>query len=323
MNRSLCARASRGTLRSTALAGACLSGTALLLAGCSQAGPTGASSQPASANGSAGFGGSAAQAPAAALPATGGTPSSAGQSSPQPAQLDLSGPSIVYTASLTVRATNVGTAAEAATDDAEKEGGYISSEQASLHPARPARPTVSLQLKIPVGAYPGVLAELSGLGTQTSLSQNAQDVTEQVADVSSRVASAQAAITQLQALLARTGSIADLLSVQQEISSQESSLEALQADQRALASETSYATVSLTLVSPSAPKAAGHRTPNQRHGFLSGLASGWRGLRIAVSAVLTAVGAALPFAAVAAVLAGAGYAARRRLRRRSRPTPAG
>ena len=60
---------------------------------------------------------------------------------------------------------------------------------------------------------------------------------------------------------------------------------------------------------------------------MAGLAAGWRELRLVVSWVLTAAGAALPFAAMAAVLGLAGYAGRRRLlrllRRGSRPTTAG
>ena len=152
-----------------------------------------------------------------------------------------------------------------------------------------------------------------------------QDVTQQVADVGSLVTSAQAAITQLQALLRRAGSVSDLLTVQEQINTQESSLEALQAQQRALARETSYATVSVTLVSP--PHHQRPAAARNGHGFLAGLAAGWRGLRLAGSAVLTAVGAALPFAVVAAVFAGAAYGGRRRLRRLlrrgSRPTTAG
>ena len=74
------------------------------------------------------------------------------------------------------------------------------------------------------------------------------DVTQQVADVGSRVASAQAAISQLRALLKRAGSVGALLSVQDEINSQEASLEALLAQQRSLAHETSYATVTVTLI---------------------------------------------------------------------------
>jgi len=311
----------RGPLRTTALCSAALmSGAALLLAGCSASSPSSsfAGSQ-APANGSAA--GVPARAPAAA-----GTPSA---SAAKASQLTLATQSIVYTASLTVRAKNVNAAAARATSIVTADGGYVSGEQAAVNPRDPARSTVSLQLKIPVADYPGTLSTLSTvLGTQTSLTQHAQDVTEEVADVSSLVSSAQAAITQLQALLKRAGSISQLLTVQQQISIQESSLEALQAQQRALSRETSYATLTVLLVSPQrAVKKVKKKAKTRQHGFVAGFTAGWRGLRLIVSGLLTGLGAALPFAVVIAVAAVAGYAGRRRLmrllRRRSRPTPTG
>ena len=322
MNIAARARGIRRPPRTTALICAgLLSGAALLLAGCSQAGPAGSQ---ASAGSVAAPPGAGAPHAAAALPAAG--PASESSPGRPAARLALAGPSIIFTANLKIRTANVTTAASRATGIVLQEGGYVSSEQARIDPADHARSTVSLQLKVPVAAYDRTLATLSAvLGTQTALSQHAQDVTQQVADVGSLVASAQAAITQLQALLKRAGSVGALLAVQDQINTQESSLEALEAQQRALARQTSYATVSVTLVGPPhhGPAAASKR----QHGFLAGLAAGWRGLRLAGSAVLTAVGAALPFAVVAAALAGAAYAGRRRLRRllrrRSRPTTAG
>jgi uncharacterized protein DUF4349 len=320
MNTTLLARGQRGPLRTTALLVATLmSGAALLLAGCSQGSNAGSASSAAGAPAPA----SNHSGPAAA-PAAGG-PGSA--SAAQASRLALATQSIIYTASLTVQAKNVVAAAARATSIVTAEGGYVSSEQAAINPRDPARSTVSLQLKIPVAVYAGTLSTLSTvLGTQTSLTQHAQDVTEEVADVSSLVSSAQAAITQLQALLQRAGSISDLLTVQQQISTQESALEALQAQQRALSRETSYATVSVMLLSPQ-PRPAKKKIKTRRHGFVAGFAAGWHGLRAVVSALLTAVGALLPFAIVVAVLAAAGYASRRRLRRLlrrgSRPTEAG
>ena len=319
------ARGIRGPLRTTALACAGLmSGAALLLAGCSQAGPSG--SAPSS--------GTPAHAPAnpvpgSAVPAGPGSGSSSASGSStagQAAQLALASPNIIYTASLEIRAANVAAAAARATGIVLREGGYVSSEQATIDPADHARSAISLQLKVPVAVYDSTLATLSAvLGTQTSLTQHAQDVTQQVADVGSLVTSAQDAITQLQALLKRAASVSALLTVQEQINAQESSLEALQAQQRALTRETAYATVSVMLVSPRHRAQAGHG--KRRHGFLAGLAAGWRTLRLVVSATLTALGAALPFAIIAALLAAAGYAGRRRwlrlLRRGSGPTTAG
>jgi Domain of unknown function (DUF4349) len=134
------------------------------------------------------------------------------------------------------------------------------------------------------------------------------------------VASAKAAITQLRALLRRAGSVSGLLGVQDQINAEESQLEALQAEQRALGHETTYATVSLRLVSKHAPSVVAKRGS---HGFLAGFSAGWRALRVATSWLLTAAGTVLPFALIAALAGGIALGGRRRvLRRRTGPTTA-
>jgi hypothetical protein len=156
---------------------------------------------------------------------------------------------IIYTAQLTVRAANVNSAAAKAAQIIESAGGYVSNETTSANPDHPSEATASVQLKIPVPAYQATLSQLEGgLGTQLSLQQQAQDVTQQVADVNSQVTSDEAAIAQLRALLSHAGSVSDLLSVQNQINAEESSLETMQAQQRALSHEVSYATVTLTIL---------------------------------------------------------------------------
>ena len=181
-------------------------------------------------------------------------------------------------------------------------------------------PQISLQLKVPVAQYFPVLARLRNLAgaREISFNQNALDVTQQVADVTSRVASAQDAISQLRALLKRAGSVGALLSVQDEINSQEASLEALLAQQRSLAHETSYATVTVTLI--------GHHgiIVHKKHqksspGFAAGLRSGWHALVLVVGWVLTALGSLLPFLLPAALIGAIGFEIRRRLGRRKTP----
>ena len=183
--------------------------------------------------------------------------------------------SIIYTAQLTVRAGDVSSAAAQAAQIAEGAGGYVSSETAKVNPDHPSKATASVQLKIPVAAYPAALGQLATrLGTQLALQQQAQDVTQQVADVNSQVASDQAAIAQLRALLSHAGSVGDLLSVQNQINQEESNLESMQAQQRALSHETSYATVTLTILGPKA-KPVLHRPkapPTPGRGLRRGLA---------------------------------------------------
>jgi Domain of unknown function (DUF4349) len=194
-------------------------------------------------------------------------------------------------------------------------GGYVANETAGSANSSKAGETIGITVKIPVAAYPSVLAQLSSpaLGKQLHMSQQATDVTQAVANVDSLVTSEQAAINALDGLLQHAATVADLLQVQQQISADQSTLNSLLAQQRALNGETSYATVTMTLVSPQVP--APHKQP-ARHSFLTGLLGGLRALRHAGGWLLTAVGAALPFLLIAAALAGLGYAGRRRLLRR-------
>ena len=246
-----------------------------------------------------------------------------GSAAAQTARLAPLSQSIIYTASLTLRSPSATATAKRAVAIVSAAGGYTSAENATAGPARSGG-TVMLTLKVPVAVYQQVLAELAAprLGRQLALSQHATDVTQQVADVSSLVSSQQAAISALRGLLAHAANVGQLLQVQQQISADESSLESLQAQQRALDHETSYATIGMTLLSTAHRVAA--RKQHARTGFVTGLGSGWRALRHATAWVLTALGTVLPFLVIAVVLAGIGYAGRRRFsRRHTGPTAAG
>jgi Domain of unknown function (DUF4349) len=273
---------------------------ALLLSGCGGTGSTTSSS-------------GAASVPPAAVRAGPNGAGSSGQreNSGRATRLAPAGRDIVFTANMTVRVTDVGRAAAQAAQVAGRGGGYVSAENAALRQGQPSRPAATIQLKIPVTAYPAALRELAGLGHQTSLHQQAQDITLDVANTASRVASAKAAITQLRALLSRAGSVGSLLTVQEQINAQESALEALQAQQRALNHQVTYATVSLRLVGPAVTKHAGH--PKPAGGFIGGLKAGWDALLAVVSWLLRALGAVLPIGAACAL---AGYLAYRGLRGR-------
>ena len=178
-----------------------------------------------------------------------------------------------------MRAGDVSSAAAQAAQIAGGVGGYVSSETAKVNPDHPSEATASVQLKIPVAAYPATLGQLGHrLGTQLSLQQQAQDVTQQVADVDSQVASDQAAIAQLRALLSHAGSVGDLLSVQNQINSEEANLESMQAQQRALSHETSYATVTLTILGPKAKPVLHRQKPPPT--LAGGFGAGWHALRI-------------------------------------------
>jgi Domain of unknown function (DUF4349) len=294
-------------------------GACLLAAGCSSG---------SSANGTSAGGMSAAGVPAAApLPERAAGAKAAGSGTGASAGLTAvplsGGQSVIFTATLSLRATDLQATVARATQLAQAAGGYVSGEQASMTQSRHVRALVSIQFKVPAADYQSTLNALSSLGAKRSETQQAQDVTGTVADVNSRVASAEAAIAQLRKLLSRAGTVGGLLTVQEQINQEEASLEALQSQQRALARETSYATISMTVVGPPPPRAH-HRPHRAVAGFAGGLAAGWRALRVVVAALLTLAGAVLPFAIPLGLAALAAVGTRRWLgrRRSARTRPA-
>jgi hypothetical protein len=288
-----------GALAGLVIGSVMLAGTALL-AGCS----AGTSSMSASSTGTAGAekaasGQLAAPAPVSRVAGAAASGNPAYQQAGTGTTTARLAPAseIIYTAQLTVRAANVSSAAAKSARIVESAGGYVSSETTSADPDHPSQATASVQVKIPVPAYQATLSQLEdGLGTQLSLQQQAQDVTQQVADVNSQVSSDEAAIAQLRALLSHAGSVSDLLSVQNQINVEESSLETMQAQQRALNHEVSYATVTLTILGPKAEPLIHH--PKAPPSLAGGLGAGWRALRITVSWTLAFLGALAPFAAI-------------------------
>lgn len=289
-----------------------------MLAGCLLLTACSGSSSPTSASAHAAVNGPVAEA--------GGAPAgrsfSGGGSAPaaQTARLAPASQSIIYTASMTLRSASPMAAARQAADIVTAAGGYTAGENAVSASAGQAA-SVSLTLKVPVAVYPAVLADLSApsLGRQTALTQQATDVTQEVADVDSLVTSQQDAINALDGLLSRAASVSQLLQVQQQISADESTLESLLAQQRALDHETSYATISMTI--QGTRHAVHKRHHSAARGFLAGLGAGWRALKHATTWVLEALGAGLPFVVLAAIVAVAGLATWRRIsRRRTGPT---
>ncbi len=291
-----------------------VAGGTALLAACSGGGSSGPSS---AAGGVAQARPPIAGAPSAANASSGGERHNAASGSGASGKSTgvttrITSSAIVYTAELTVRVPRVSVATTQAAQIAAAAGGYVSNEAA----ADGSHATASIQLKIPVSVYSATLSKLAGLGTQVSLQQQAQDVTQQVADVSSQVASDQAAIVQLRALLSHAGSVGDLLDVQNQINSEESDLESIEAQQRVLSTETAYATVSLTILGPKPAPVVKHHKPGHPPNIAGGAAAGWRALRITFDWTTAFLGAVAPFAAIVAIVAFAAWYARRRLLRR-------
>ncbi|MGI5163729.1 DUF4349 domain-containing protein [Spirillospora sp. CA-253888] len=220
--------------------------------------------------------------------------------------------SVVYSAQLRVRSKDVDASATQAKQLTLDAGGYVENETSRSDP-----PGSTVALKIPSAKYAAVLGELSSkLGTKLSLQQQAADVTGEVADVDSRVKSAEHTLASIRKLLNRTGSIEEILKLEEELSRRQSDLESLQAQQKSLRERTAYATVTVTLVPPPTPPAK--PAPKERSGFGDGLSNGWNAFTATVAVLATVFGWLLPFLIVIAALGLPVLAVRHRLRDRFR-----
>jgi hypothetical protein len=227
--------------------------------------------------------------------------------------------SIVRTATLTVQAKNVPDALERAHTLVSGAGGYVGEENTSLDGK--GLEHSRLQLRVPPGTYDRVLSDLAGLGKLLGQTVEAQDVTGQVVDVQSRIKTQQASVARVRDLMDRATRLSDIVTLEGQLSSREAALESLEAQQASLKERTAMATLTLVL-SQSAAKPAPPK-PEAADGFWASvgdaLSGGWHAFYLAARAVLMALAAALPFAALAALGWLVQRAVRKRLPRGPRP----
>ncbi|MEU0331982.1 DUF4349 domain-containing protein [Streptomyces sp. NPDC006193] len=204
---------------------------------------------------------------------------------------------IVRTASLTVEVEDVAEALGAARATAEEAGGYVGEE--STRRDAGGRERTRVVLRVPAEKYEEVLTGLQGAGKLVDRTVRAVDVTDRVVDVDSRIRSQRASVNRIRALMDRATRLSDIVSLEGELSSRQADLEALLARQASLKDRTDMATVTLSLSEAPVRRAAGDGTP----GFTDALTGGWRVLVTLLRWTALALGAALPFAALAGLLA--------------------
>ncbi|MFK0153428.1 DUF4349 domain-containing protein [Streptomyces sp. NPDC090493] len=205
---------------------------------------------------------------------------------------------IIRTASLTVQVKDVPKALDTARTTAEDAGGYVGDETTTRDSG--GRERTRVVLRVPTAKYDEVLAGLQGAGKLIDRTAKAQDVTDQVVDVDSRVSSQRASVARIRELMDRAAKLSDVVTLEGELSSREADLESLLAQQASLKDRTSMATITLSLTPTPVSKAA---AKDDSPGFVDAVSGGWHVFVTMLRWIALALGAALPFAALAAVLA--------------------
>ncbi|MGW6579349.1 DUF4349 domain-containing protein [Streptomyces globisporus] len=223
------------------------------------------------------------------------------------------GTHVIRTATLSVEVKSVPKAAAAARGVAEGAGGLVASENTER--LDDTYETSHLVLRVPQERFQEVLRELAGSGKLLSRTSNAKDVTDQVVDVESRIATQRASVARVRELMDRAEKISDVVALEGELSSRQSDLESLLAQQASLKDRTSLATITLDLTPPDAPGDDGGKDDDP--GFLDALGGGWDAFVTMLRWIAVAFGAAFPFllTAVLTVLAWRQLRKRRAARR--------
>jgi hypothetical protein len=304
---------------------------ALLLAGCSHTGVSGSGSGGPAIRGAAGntaIGNTATGSGAIGNTATGSGASGSGAlgtaaepAAPQagaPAQ-PATGPvtplqtrQLVRTADVSVTVPDVDRAAAIALDAATAAGGRLDSDDRGG--ARSDR-HAHLVLRVPPAGLAALLKRVVGLGQETSRTEQGQDVTAAVADVGARVAQLQISVGRLQDFMRRAGSLADLLTLESQLTQRESDLQSTIAQQRALADDVQLATLTVDLTATAPPVRRHAAGPP---GFGSALLASLHGLWLAGRVTVAGLGYLVP---ALVILGPVGFVVLRVRRRNRRPAP--
>jgi hypothetical protein len=201
------------------------------------------------------------------------------------------GTHVIRTAALSVEVRSVPKAVATARGAAEGAGGLVATENTER--LDETHETSHLVLRVPQDRFQEVLRELSGSGKLLSRTSNAKDVTDQVVDVDSRIATQRASVARVRELMDKAERIGDVVALEGELSSRQSDLESLLAQQASLKDRTSLATITLDLTPPDAPGNDGEKEDDP--GFLDALGGGWDAFVTMLRWIAVAFGATFPF----------------------------
>lgn len=223
-------------------------------------------------------------------------------------------PMMVRSVRLQVVVEDVSAAVSRARAAATGAGGWVSSEEVS--PATDDRAGwATIVLRVPSEDLDAVVTELGELGEVGSIRSEAEDVTVEYRDVEARVSTLEASAERLRELVGEATGVEAIASLERELADREAELDALKARMKVLADDVARSTISLHLAEDSEDLSG----TGSGSGFVAGVKQGWEAFLSSVTVLLTALGALLPFLAVAAVVLVPLLLLRRR-RARSRTT---
>jgi hypothetical protein len=171
---------------------------------------------------------------------------------------------------------------------------------------------VTVVFRVPAAAFDATLQGLTGLGTLVDAQVSSNEVTAQVVDLQARITSKKAAVDRLRALLATAARPADILAIDNELTSREADIEAMQAQLNGLDDQVALSTITVHMYTP---VTGAVDAPPSRPSFHSGWSRGVDALASLAAGTAAFLGAVLPFFPLALVAVLLGWIVARRVRR--------
>lgn len=155
--------------------------------------------------------------------------------------------------------------------------------------------SANMTVRVPASNLDALLASIDTLGEVTSSSVDAQDVAVEVIDLEARITTLEESIDRLRDLQGQAASVADLVTVESELSARQAELESLTARRdylmRQVEMSTAYISLTTTTTGPGV-------TPD----FLGGLERGWNSLISLAAGLITLGGFLMPYLLLAGAI---------------------
>jgi hypothetical protein len=189
----------------------------------------------------------------------------------------------IGTIRLTVGATKFQSTLSQLTDFATTDGGFVASTQSHIGTkANHSFSTGTIVLQVPEHHFTMLVDQVRHAGFATSVVTSANDVSGQYVDLQARISALKVSRAQYLKIMTRTNSINGILSVQNQLNSIQSQIEQLQAQLNLLNSETTFATLTVSLSQTghggNTPKHAATGVDKAWHESLHGFAAGFEWL---------------------------------------------
>lgn len=149
----------------------------------------------------------------------------------------------IFNAELVIEVQDVDTALQKVTETAEASGGFVMESQQSG--TREDGRGLNVTLRVPWQQFRSVMTAVSSLGEVRSRREWTQDVTEQYVDLEARIATKETHLEQLRSLYSQSGTLTEMMALQEEIDKVTADLESMKGRMRVLSDQVSLSTITI------------------------------------------------------------------------------